>query len=337
MELGDILFKAAKVTRFFRQPDVVFISNWRDENEIRRSRVSSPPELGWAQPVDWLGIDGQIMVLGVTSQEIITKSGKAKMLHLFREAVRQEATQGLVFLAAASTKSALADPEILQIVHESGAIFTDGDTMTWMLAEKAMRDLASERAWSLEETVVAVIGAKGRLGRSAVSMFRGRGFQVLEVLRGDDLDLRNVSCENLGIVVCTHAFNGRVLGTGAARDVVVFDAAEPKGGRHLFKELHGSLAANHRKSASLQWIGVGYAYHPKLFIPARQILKLPRRVIFGCFAEALSWSRWMRNGQSLDRRIVETGSGHEHIIGQMLETDSWQSHSYVIASNGAGS
>jgi hypothetical protein len=334
VELGDILFKAAKVTRFFRQPDVVFISNWRDEKEMRRGRVSSPPELGWAQPVDWLGIDGQIMVLGVTSQEIVAEEGKAKMLHLFREAVRREATHGRVFLAAASTKGALADTEILNMVHESGAIITDGDTMTWMLAEKAMRDLASERAWSPQNTTVAVIGAKGRLGRSAVSMFQGDGFHVLEVLRGDDLDLRSVSCKNLGIVVCTHAFGGKVMGSGDARDVIVFDAAEPKGGRHVFEELQRALATNHRTSVSLQWIGVGYAYHPRLFIPLRHILRLPRRVIFGCFAEALSWSRWMRNGQSLDRRIVETGSGHEHIIGQMLETDSWQSHSYVIASDG---
>lgn len=334
MELGDVLFQAGKITRFFRQPDAVFISNWRDAEEMRRARVSAPPELGWAQPVDWKGIDGQILLLGVTSSELVTEEGKAKMLRLFREAVRDQATPGRVFLAAASTKSALADPETLRIVQDSGALITDGDTMTWMLAQQAMQDLAAERGWSPDTTVVAVIGSKGRLGRAAVKMFRKQGFEVVEVTRGESLDLSHTSYMNLVIVVCTHAFRGEAIGVSATRDVVIFDAAEPKGGRHLYDKLRTSLRSRGSSRTVLQWIGVGYARHPSLFVPVRRFLGLPRRVIFGCFAEALSWSMRIRNGQCPDHRIVETGSGHDHIIGRLLENDAWQPHAYVIAAHG---
>ena len=157
---------------------------------------------------------------------------------------------------------------------------------------------------------------------------------MVQVTRGDALDLAHTRCLNLAIVVCTHAFTGAVRGVPSLREVAIFDAAEPKGGTHLFNELRFALLSNGSSDAVLNWFGVGYARHPGLYVPVRRFLGLPRRVIFGCFAEALSLSRWMRSGEQLERRVVETGSGHECIIGRFLECDAWQPHAYLIASHG---
>jgi hypothetical protein len=268
----------------------------------------------------------------VTSDEIVTETGKEKMLEMFREAVKGETRENKVFLAAASTKSALSDPQVLQIVHDTGSIITDGDTMTWLLAETAIKEALTAEGWRPADSLIVVVGAKGRLGRSAVDLFERLGFNVIPLTRGDDLDLTGRSYDRLGIVVCTHAFSGEVLGLSTDGDVTIFDAAEPKGGGHLFSKLKSARSHTGTRAGKVRWIGVGYAYHSRLGMPGYQILQLPRKVLFGCFAEALSWGKWIRNGGEIINRVVETGSGHDSIVKEMLEKDGWKPHTYIIAS-----
>lgn len=334
MQFGDVLLRASRALRAVRHPDVVCISNWRNERDMQTANVSSPPGHAWGQPIAWNGVKGHLLVIGITSDELGTPQGKRRMKSLFHEVVAHNAREGRVFLAAAGTKTAMKNPETLKIVRDRGAMITEGNTMTSLLLQATVAEVTRRTMWHPDSTSIAVLGAKGRLGRSVTDLFVRQGFNVIEVTRRMDLDISQITCSNLGVIVCTHAFRGRVIGSPQISRVAILDVAEPKGGGHLFKTFKNMATASNHPDMMVRWLGVGYAYHPKLHILFRHLLELPRGVVFGCFAEALSWGKWVLNGGNVDGRVIEIGGGHDDVVRAMLEAYKWVPHAYLIGTHG---
>ncbi len=309
--LGLFEFKAHwRAFTLRRRYDAVFISNLRDKRDRRITLGNKKiPSGHFAGPgIYFKHLIGKIRLLDVTTQDILTASGRNRAQEAFIRAVEWAEQQGTrVILLAAITKRLFGEFGYELKTRFPGMLFTIGDNGTaWTLTQEVLNAL---KHFSLppERTRIAVLGATGILGEMVIQTLlregyfevigvgnhRGRLSQLARRYEIEIHDSLDIPGKVDAVVACTHHPRLRLTAQHIQklrrpfRKLLVIDVAEPA--NLSPREYRKARPAVVRQDAgNLFYPGLRFVLNPL----TTRIIHLHPGVIFGCFAEAFTLAHY---------------------------------------------
>ncbi|WP_269533343.1 hypothetical protein [Chitinimonas sp. BJYL2] len=285
--------------------DVVFITNLRDEAERQRFFGNRVPELGHANGprIYHNGVAGRVRGIYSTAAEMLTKEGRRLARAQFIAACEWAEQNGAkIVLLAASTKRLFGRDGAVLKERFPNLMFTIGDNgtaqMLWADVERALERARLDR----ERARVLVVGPYGILGSCMTRKLVQSGYKVVGY-GANETALAEIHAETgipvtsrideVGqvdvVVACTHSTSAKLGVHGVmrlrrdGRKLLVIDVAEPANlDIDAYRIVRDDVV---RQDAGNAWSS---HLHYVLGRLSSRLLMLDKRVVFGCFGEALA-------------------------------------------------
>ena len=315
--------------------DVVFISNFRDDDERKKyllySQKNAPFIDGFRMTLG--DVYGRLKIINSDTHELLTIKGRRKAKKQFVLATQWAVNNGAkVVLLAASTKRLFGrDAKELKEKFPN-IIFTIGDNGTAHLLMEDTFQAIEENGISKDRMKIVVLGAYGILGEAMVEALLMRDYTIIAV--GDNLSRLEMirkyhdveitteieSLENIDLIVaCTHKKELQLTGAiiekikPKERQLIVIDVAEPA---NLTKEVY----EKNRDLVIRQDAGNGYSKNINYILGALSYkkLSLSKGVLFGCFAEAMALGESLKSNRYQDENWFEVNSYNIEIVANMF-------------------
>lgn len=317
------------------QVDVVFISNFRDENERKKYMLRSQRASDFIDGVriNMGDVYGRLKIINTDTQELLTTTGRRKAKQQFISATQWAVNNGAkVVLLSASTKRLFGRNAKELKEKFPNIIFTIGDNGTAHLLIEDTVNAIKRYNISKEHGRVVVLGVSGILGEAVVEFLSSQKYDVIGV--GDNTTRLQLiqkkyaieisesieTLRNIDIVIaCTHKkkmqLNTELIQKVKVknRKLIVVDVAEPS----------NLLRDEYLKCQNLvirQDAGNAYSKQIKYTLGSLSYGKitLSKGIAFGCFTEAMAVAWAIKSNQYMDRNWFEVNHSNIKFISKLF-------------------